>query len=145
MKSEFYRSYILEIKLREDIKLLIGKLGLVGFRRGFYFYVGSAKKNLLSRIGRHLKKDKKRFWHIDYFLSSDKVSIRNIWASSKKECVLSCAFLKRNFSYIEDFGSSDCRCPSHLFFSRGKFLKGKDSLKKIDLKTLNISNAHSRN
>jgi len=145
MKSEFYRSYILEIKLREDIKLLIGKLGLVGFRRGFYFYVGSAKKNLLSRIGRHLKKDKKRFWHIDYFLSSDKVSIRNIWASSKKECVLSCAFLKRNFSYIEDFGSSDCKCRSHLFFSKDRLSELKRFLGKLNLRKLNIFNAYSRN
>ena len=145
MRPRIYRSYILGIKLREGVKLSIGKLGLLEFKRGFYFYVGSAKKNLLSRVGRHLKKDKKRFWHIDYFLSSDKVFIKNVWVSSKRECALSYSFFKRGFSYIENFGSSDCKCQSHLFFSKNSLSELKRFLNKLNLKKLNISDAYSRN
>ncbi|MCD6583528.1 MAG: GIY-YIG nuclease family protein [Candidatus Omnitrophica bacterium] len=144
-EARIYRSYILEIKLREDVKLLIGKLGLLGFKRGSYFYVGSGKKNLLSRISRHLKKDKKRFWHIDYFLSSDKVFIKNVWISSKRECALSYSFFKRGFSYIENFGSSDCKCQSHLFFSKNRLSELKKVLEELNLRKLNISDAYSRN
>jgi Uri superfamily endonuclease len=49
-------------------KIPIGKLGTFYFPAGFYIYVGSALNGLDARITRHLSKNKKKRWHIDYFL-----------------------------------------------------------------------------
>ena len=37
-------------------------------KKGIYIYTGSAKKNIDSRIKRHLSNSKKLHWHIDYLL-----------------------------------------------------------------------------
>jgi len=71
-----------------------------------------------KRVSRHLGKRKKNFWHIDYFLSSSYVSIDCVYCikSSKKiECDIAMK-MKAIGSTVSGFGSSDCKCESHLFF-----------------------------
>ncbi len=114
--------YVLIIENRKDIELEIGKLGCVAFEKSFYAYVGSALSGLERRIERHLRDpgdNKKLHWHIDYFLASPTVEIiAVVFAKSvdSKECEIA-TNLNRDLAAITDFGCTDCRCPSHLFFS----------------------------
>ncbi len=110
-------NYILWIAIDKDIQTKIGSLGRVNFKKGIYLYMGSAKKNFKARIKRHLVKKKKLFWHIDYLLSSNFAKIKHIWATNKdKECRIAQFLYKKGYSFINKFGSSDCKCPSHMFF-----------------------------
>ena len=114
--------YVLIIKLQRDSEISVGKLSnsSIKFRKGFYAYVGSALSLLEKRIQRHLSCKKKIYWHIDYLLNiSDAIVIEVIYAktSIKKECEVAGSLMK-NFESIKNFGSSDCKCKSHLFYSQ---------------------------
>ena len=45
--------YILKIRISKNIKENIGKLGIVNFKKGIYYYIGSAQNNLEKRIKQH--------------------------------------------------------------------------------------------
>ena len=110
-------NYVLFIKLYKNIQIIVGSLGKMNFKKGIYLYVGSAKKNFKSRINRHLLKNKRIFWHIDYLLSSKNAIIKEIWITDKiKECNIAKLINKMGYNSIKSFGSSDCKCFSHLFF-----------------------------
>ena len=63
-------SYLLLIELKDKETIQIGKLGKIDFMKGFYVYIGSAINGLEQRINRHLRKEKKLHWHIDFLLKS---------------------------------------------------------------------------
>jgi Uri superfamily endonuclease len=110
-------SYILFIKLNNDRIIRYGLRRENFFKKGFYIYVGSALNSIEGRIKRHLRTyDKKKFWHIDYFLTY--CQILNIFYKENKireECDIA-NLLKKKFLPIFDFGSSDCQCKTHLFY-----------------------------
>ena len=109
--------YCLLIHLPEEQEITVGSRHNIPFPRGYYAYTGSALGGLNPRINRHLRKDKKLHWHIDYLL--DKAIINDIIIAEtedRMECVLAQALLLR-FEAIPGFGASDCRCRSHLVFS----------------------------
>ena len=111
-------SYLLLIEMVNDKKIMIGSLGKIEFKRGYYAYIGSAMNSIEKRIERHLKKEKKMRWHIDYLLQEGE--IKNIFykeSNEKEECRIAASFLNAGFSYIKKFGASDCNCKSHLFYS----------------------------
>ena len=110
-----FTSYLLEIENNKERRINIGCLGKLNFKKGFYIYVGSAKKNLLSRIRRHFSKEKKIFWHIDYFLKEEGVEIKKVWKASLEECKIA-RVLSLSGRVIKNFGSSDCKCGGHLFY-----------------------------
>jgi Uri superfamily endonuclease len=111
-------SYILLIELKENLNIIIGKLGKLHFKKGFYVYVGSALNSLESRINRHLRFNKKIHWHIDYLLKYAKITKVFYKVNSKKEeCRLSSEFEKR-MHFFNGFGCSDCKCNSHLFYGK---------------------------
>ncbi len=113
-------SHILLIKLSEAQTISPGSLPDVHFPRGYYAYLGSALGGLESRLSRHLNRDKKRHWHVDYLLQ--KASIIDIIigeTNGRVECAIARA-LGSQFDVIPGFGSSDCHCPSHLFFAPKK-------------------------
>ena len=58
--------YMLVMYLPEGRDIEVGAKGSISFLQGYYVYVGSAKKNLASRLARHTRKRKKMHWHIDY-------------------------------------------------------------------------------
>lgn len=106
---------MIELEKRELIG--VGKLGNVMFDKGFYAYVGSAMNGLEQRIARHLRKEKKIFWHIDYLLDKGRiVEVIRIESDRKQECGIAKRFAER-FEPVPKFGCSDCDCTSHLFFS----------------------------
>ena len=109
-------SYILIIEIPEKIEIVIGKLGKIEFRDGFYAYVGSAMNGLEGRIKRHLRKKKRKFWHIDYLLEKAKIVEIFVLKSKRKiECDIA-RTLAKIFRPVRKFGSSDCTCEAHLFY-----------------------------
>ncbi len=88
------------------------------------------------RLNRHLKDVKKLHWHIDYLLRYAKIEIILYGQCySDKECLLANE-LSRTFKLLPGFGSTDCRCTSHLFFSsqRGFLVRvGYGSFRRIGL------------
>jgi len=110
-------SYVLLIEVPEKQIITVGRLKAVHFPGGYYAYVGSAMGGFKSRLNRHTKGGKKPHWHIDYLLQ--KASITKIilcQTEDRLECTIAQA-LSRQFDSIPGFGSSDCKCPSHLFFT----------------------------
>ena len=91
------------------------------FKKGFYAYIGSAQNSLEKRILRHFSKEKKMRWHIDYLLAHAK--IKEVWikenASKQEECETARIFAK-TLSFVKGFGSGDCTCKSHLFYSENE-------------------------
>ena len=95
----------------------------MSFKKGDYIYIGSAKGCLEARLRRHLRKDKKTYWHIDYLLKSVKTKILQIWITDKKvECQTAEVFCQNPTTEIikKGFGSSDCKCLAHLFYIKNK-------------------------
>lgn len=115
--------YVLVLELDRPCRISPGKIPETEFPAGTYLYVGRAKKNLRARLLRHLRKEKTLFWHIDYL--AKKAAVRKIWV--KMDCFEECQvtadihnFLGKNCLSIPGFGSSDCRCASHLLYFSGK-------------------------
>ena len=112
--------YTLVITLTTSTTISVGKRGNISFPEGYYAYVGSALNGLEARIARHLKEDKLLHWHIDYFLQKAQVA-EVLWSSTdkKEECAIA-GYHMQVLQPVPRFGSSDCRCTSHLFFSGDK-------------------------
>ncbi|MEO0095462.1 MAG: GIY-YIG nuclease family protein [candidate division WOR-3 bacterium] len=109
------------------------------FDKGYYVYLGSAHKNILQRIKRHLSNYKKKFWHIDYLLMGQGVKVKEVWVGSRKnECEMALCFIENRFQYAKKFGSSDCECPSHLFMVDENISKVKNTLRKNGFRKLNL-------
>lgn len=109
--------YVLIIQLDADTSIRVGALGKKTLKKGLYAYVGSAQTNLEQRIKRHFKKEKRLFWHIDYLLSKKTAKIVKVLykqADRIEECEIARNVSQKGKS-INDFGSSDCNCKSHLF------------------------------
>jgi adenylylsulfate kinase len=109
--------YILAISINREARVKIGSLGTKHFEKGLYVYVGSAQQNLEKRILRHIKRDKRKFWHIDYLLGNESVKIFDIFYKDTGKA-FECKFAEKLGEIgvpINGFGSSDCKCQSHLF------------------------------
>ncbi len=112
-------TYALVLALQSPTELQIGCLGRIQFDAPFYLYFGSAfgPGGLAARIKHHLQPARRAHWHIDYlrqvaevlgaWCSSDSARLECIWANA--------ALAHRGVSLVPRFGSSDCRCQSHLF------------------------------
>ena len=121
-------SYILVINVLRFLSVKVGRLGLIKFKPGLYVYIGSAKRNFLSRIRRHLAKNKRRFWHIDYLLTQKEARVERVYFTKRRdEYQLTRGLM--GFPYIKDFGSSDCRSSSHLFYIEKRNRRFYDFLK----------------
>ena len=109
-------SYILICRLARDHTIDVGKLGSRHFRKGYYLYVGSAKKNLTKRIDRHLRKRKNFHWHIDYLRDrADEVRALAVRSHTHLECTIAKTLAGIAHWTSPGFGSSDCKCNSNLF------------------------------
>ncbi|HOP08777.1 MAG TPA: GIY-YIG nuclease family protein [Candidatus Methanofastidiosa archaeon] len=107
--------YILLTHLDNGAAIDIGRLGTLRFERGYYAYVGSAMNGLEQRISRHLRTEKRMWWHIDYLLQRTRITgVYTKESEDREECLIS-ERLSRKYEAIAHFGSSDCRCKGHLF------------------------------
>ena len=111
-----HATYQLFIRLRTRVRLRVGRLGLLEFPRGRYVYTGSARRNLESRIARHVSRDKRLHWHIDYLLARPAARVTRVLKFSDAECEVNRRTIGRIVA--PGFGSSDCRsgCGAHLKF-----------------------------
>ncbi|MDR4505674.1 MAG: GIY-YIG nuclease family protein [Candidatus Scalindua sp.] len=111
--------YHLIIKFPGKKVIKVGRLGAFLFPKGFYVYTGSAQVGLGKRVARHLSQEKKLHWHIDYLLQfGEIVDVLTIHGAKNRECVLSnqIALSLGGRVIAEKFGSSDCKCRTHLYF-----------------------------
>ena len=115
--------YNLIISLKRKKTIRVGKLGVASFPRGTYVYTGSAMNGLGARLGRHLSREKKLHWHIDYLLTQREARIERIILYSPapdQECRQNhrIAGLPGATVILKNFGASDCKagCGSHLFY-----------------------------
>ena len=130
-------TYLLIVKVTRNARISVGRLEDTEFKRGLYLYIGSAKRGLDKRIARHLTKQKKLHWHIDYILSSEQISVLEVWTKeANEECAI--AHMVSNIHETEivrkGIGSSDCKCFTHFCFFNGKLLKIHDRLTKWGFK-----------
>ncbi|MFQ5983519.1 MAG: DUF123 domain-containing protein [Woeseiaceae bacterium] len=111
-------TYTLLLALEAPTELQVGCLGRLGFAAPFYLYFGSAfgPGGLAARIRHHLQPIRRAHWHIDYLRQV--AAVRGAWYTSDAAC-LECAWANAalalpGVSSVPRFGSSDCRCQSHL-------------------------------
>ena len=115
-------AYILVLKNGEDKLLRVGKR-ILSFKKGYYIYCGSAMNNLEKRIGRHFAEEKKLRWNIDYIsVKMQPLIAFGIPSDEKIECWLSNE-LSKIFRGFDEFGASDCRCRTHLYYSSSSPIK----------------------
>jgi len=104
-------SYLLLLKL--DQRTVIKDRWIL--EAGLYAYVGSGMGDLLARVARHLRRDKKKHWHIDYLLAYAKlVGVIMLPSEQRLEEEISSALSKR-FEGPEGFGSSDLKVKTNLY------------------------------
>ena len=109
--------YLLVLHRKRSGTCTVGQLGTIDVPEGYYVYTGSAKKNLSSRVSRHLHKRKKIHWHIDYLVqSADKVKAYPVYTQNDLECAIAGMISKISDADVPGFGCSDCSCRSHLFY-----------------------------
>ncbi len=109
--------YVLVVSVGKDIRVNVGALGSIDFEKGLYAYVGSAQRNFEKRIKRHLRKAKRKFWHIDYLLDNTSAKVVKVFykeAEKSEECKIARELTERAVPVV-NFGCSDCDCVSHLF------------------------------
>jgi Uri superfamily endonuclease len=112
-------TYALVVFLKDNLRLRIGRLGVHNFPPGYYVYAGSALGGLSGRLKRHLRPEKRLHWHIDYLLQHAVIS--QIWytrSGNRLECTWNSivSILPGAVPSVPGFGSSDCRCTSHLTY-----------------------------
>jgi Uri superfamily endonuclease len=117
-------SYALHLQLAFPQLIRVGKLGAYDFPAGEYVYLGSAHGSggLRARVGRHLRVEKPRHWHIDYLLArAGLLGLCWVVSPTRLECSWSQALTRLPTARlpIPGFGASDCRshagnCRAHL-------------------------------
>lgn len=132
--------YLLLINLKKNSRIKIGRLGRITFSKGFYVYVGSALNSLQARVARHLSSEKKLKWHIDYLLASPNAEVETVitrQTEKRIECKVN-EIIQKFGKPVERFGSSDCKCKSHL-----TYFKNLDDVKKAfeELKSRQVETA----
>lgn len=112
--------YCLLIHLPSNQRIVVGALGEREFLSGCYVYVGSAMSGIEQRVSRHKSSRKKFRWHIDYLLAKSEVlACAAIPSESKRyecETVEALSGCEDATFPVPRFGSSGCRCRSHLLF-----------------------------
>ncbi|MFP4020009.1 MAG: GIY-YIG nuclease family protein [Halanaerobium sp.] len=110
--------YILKLKLADKKEIGVGALGKKIFKAGYYFYAGTAQRNLEARINRHYSSDKKFHWHIDYLLAEAELKKDFVFKlPGAGECFLAEILKEEGGSTpIKGFGASDCSCGTHLIY-----------------------------
>lgn len=117
--------YVLVLSLVRAKRVTVGQLRTIEFAPGFYAYVGSAMgPGGFKRVARHLDvstgRNKTHKWHIDYLSAVAEINgISKIVTGDRIECEMARNLaLNPVLTGVAGFGSSDCRCSTHLFYAR---------------------------
>ncbi|CAB1080186.1 hypothetical protein D1AOALGA4SA_7874 [Olavius algarvensis Delta 1 endosymbiont] len=118
-------TYTLVFRSSVEKPIKIGKLGTLFVKSGYYAYVGSAfgPGGLKARINHHVNRSSRPHWHLDYLRPA--LSVCEIWytydqARREHQWATIHSQARNVVQPLPGFGSSDCRCLSHLFFYRSK-------------------------
>lgn len=108
--------YMIVLQMEEDSTITVGSLGDIRFPKGYYVYVGGARKNLDQRIAHHKALRKRRHWHMDYLRNACRFTgAIPIRTKEDLEHKLAEALSGIADWTIPGFGCTDCSCKSHLF------------------------------
>lgn len=110
--------YLLVLEVPRPFCAAVGCLGRISLRAGRYGYVGSARRGLSARLSRHRRRKKPLRWHIDRVTAAADPVGAVVWPwQPGRECRLAEALQAASLGRLaaSGFGSSDCRCPGHLF------------------------------
>lgn len=141
-------TYSLILELEKDQYIEIGKLGKFLFKKGYYVYNGSTLGGF-GRVKYHLKKNKKKKWHIDYLLDNSKIIkifLSEVEKNYEHEISKSLSNSPNAEVLVRGFGSSDCKdgCPSHLiYFSENPEISG--IYQRLNLKYLILEESDFKN
>ena len=111
--------YHLVLRLPRETRIRVGRLGTARFGAGYYVYTGSAMNGLEARVARHQRRRKSLRWHIDYLLQKAEIAAVELIPTRRRlECARNRVILSLPGATIPvpGFGSSDCRCRSHLLY-----------------------------
>ena len=121
-------TYALILRNYSKATIQIGRWSRICVKPGYYSYIGSAfgPGGVRARVSRHLRKEKRKHWHIDYlrefmepvgvWFTHDRQRLEHIWARSLSDV--------GGITSIHGFGCSDCNCYSHLFHAPTKSALG---------------------
>lgn len=117
--------YLLVLHLPVARSLEVGALGWQEFPAGWYVYAGSAHGSggLHARLKRHRSLEKRVWWHVDYLRAAAEW-VEAWMAPLPANC--ECEWARRLMALpgagvpVRGFGSSDCRCASHLVHFQNK-------------------------
>ena len=110
-------TYLLVLHLTRKRTIVVGTIGRVMFRSGFYVYAGSAMGGLAARLVRHRRTRKPCHWHIDYLRRRARFrGAVAIVSAARLECRLAARVRQIAGRDVPGFGCSDCECRSHLFW-----------------------------
>lgn len=116
-------TYVLVLRLDARKTLTVGRLGGCDFEPGYYAYVGSAcgPGGLRARLAHHAVRSARPHWHIDYLrLEAEPVEA---WISTNRaEHAWASAVGNTDAMrpVCAGFGTSDCRCLTHLFHASAR-------------------------
>ncbi len=108
-------AYLLLVELRDVTSVRLSNKRSVSLMPGRYIYAGSANGpgGLKARVSRHMRRAKRRRWHIDQLTETSNVLGAWIFPNG-----MECDLVDLNSTLplpIVGFGSTDCkRCRSHL-------------------------------
>jgi len=114
-------TYALILQSHSNETIQIGRWGQLNLQPGHYIYIGSASRpgGVQARVSRHLHKNKRKHWHIDYL--REHITPLEVWISYAAEYLehewVGILSEISELIPIQGFGCSDCRCFSHLFFT----------------------------
>ncbi len=110
-------SYLLILDNPVLQRIEVGRLGLFTFEAGRYAYVGSAMGGLSRRVARYIRGVGRPHWHIDTLLPVFRLHALYLFPSPiRQECRIARIISEIPQSVpVPGFGSTDCRCASHLF------------------------------
>lgn len=119
-KIELFESgtYVLVLRLIRQRTIKVGSLGAIRFRKGNYVYIGSARKGLGPRVARHLAREKRKRWHMDWLTTQLGVLPIAVASTPRTglECRIAAALSSRADMRVDGFGCSDCKCESHFYY-----------------------------
>lgn len=127
-------AYVVWLWLGQETRLPVPAPGAV-LAPGLYAYVGSARRGLRARLVRHAKGSRLVRWHVDHLRRQAQVVGADVQPdpSGPGECRLAEILMRvapggpersnrlghaprGALGAVPGFGSSDCRCPSHLVY-----------------------------
>lgn len=114
-------TYVLVMRLPRRRVLRIGGLGTFPLEPGWYLYAGSARGpgGVRGRVNRHLRRDKRLHWHVDYLATV--ADVAEVWFThdgeiSEHDVIHMLTRMDGIQVPVRGFGSTDCRagCTAHL-------------------------------